>query len=144
MMLGERFWSKVDKTDPTGCWLWMAAQRGRGYGCFTIGKGKPRYAHRLSYEETKGAIPRGLDIDHLCRNHLCVNPDHLEAVTRAENLRRGVGFPAEEFRRMCCPKGHPLSGANLDPYSLRRGHRVCKTCKREADRKRYWREHSLW
>ncbi len=92
-----RFWSKVNKT--TDCWLWTgtilksSVQSRNGYGLFhpRQREGSPNlvYAHRYAYEAIKGPIPAGLQIDHLCRVHNCVNPDHLEAVTQLENMRRG-------------------------------------------------------
>lgn len=83
-----RFWRLVDKTD--SCWLWLGAQNGKGYGRFTLSgrNGWKRSAHRYAYELLVGPIAAGLDLDHLCRNRLCVNPEHLEPVTRRENLRR--------------------------------------------------------
>ena len=75
----------------SGCWLWTRAITSTGYG--HTGQG---LAHRISYCAWKGHIPEAYDIDHLCRTKLCVNPDHLEAVTRSENLRRGQGFKVSD------------------------------------------------
>jgi len=80
----ERFFAKVDKGGPGGCWLWVGSNNGR-YPVFPKGG---RYAHRWSYEHHVGPIPEGYEIDHLCRVTLCVNPTHLEAVTPQENKRR--------------------------------------------------------
>lgn len=74
--------------DPdTGCWLWGGARSGLGYGI--IRRGKTQFAHRWMYVQHRGPIPEGLALDHLCHTPPCVNPDHLEPVTNAENLRRG-------------------------------------------------------
>lgn len=91
----ERFWAKVEVGHPLGCWAWTASDNGAGYGFFRVGSlldGTRRrvLAHRWSYSFLMGDPPAGLDLDHLCRNTLCVNPDHLEPVTRGENSRRGV------------------------------------------------------
>ena len=106
----ERFWEKVDKTN--SCWIWTSEKNYSGYGKFQL-KGKRVKAHRFSYELTNGKIPKGLTIDHLCRNRSCVNPDHLEAVTQKENLLRGISPAAINSRRKFCIRGHLLSGRNL-------------------------------
>ena len=72
-----------------GCWVWLGAKMRNGYGQLVVG-GVHYAAHRYAYQELVGAIPAGLDLDHLCRNRACTNPDHLEPVTRSENLLRGL------------------------------------------------------
>ncbi len=72
----------------TGCWVWQRYKDSRGYGQTAV-RGKPELAHRVYYERVYGPIPEGKEIDHLCRNHACVRPDHLEAVSHVVNVRRG-------------------------------------------------------
>lgn len=116
--------------DPaTGCHVWSRSKNPLGYG--RVGG---RLAHRLTYEAAKGPIPRGLVLDHLCRNPSCCNPDHLEPVTQRENIMRGLGLAAVNASRVVCVHGHPFDGANT--YRPPRGSRECKTCRREADRRR--------
>lgn len=77
--------------EDTGCWNWGLQVDRDGYGrARRAGETSPTAAHRVVYEEIRGPIPSGLDLDHLCRNRRCVNPDHLEPVTRTENYRRGL------------------------------------------------------
>lgn len=93
--LEERFWPKVDKHGPIPefdpdlgrCWLWTAGLFRLGYGAFWFHHNQ-EYAHVVSFRLEKGAIPHGTELDHLCRVRHCVNPDHLEPVTHAENMRR--------------------------------------------------------
>lgn len=72
----------------TPCWIWQLSTVGAGYGRFQV-DGKKHLAHRWHYEQVHGQIPDGLELDHLCRQYRCVNPDHLEPVTHIENVRRG-------------------------------------------------------
>lgn len=118
----QRFWSKVDKTD--SCWLWTGALHDLGYARFQS-DGKRVYAHRYSYELVNGSIPDGLTIDHLCRVRHCVNPDHLEAVTHRENLRRSA-FQVTSINasKTHCPRGHRYSGRD------KRGWRECRQCQK--------------
>lgn len=120
----------------SGCWLWAGALDGKGYSLM-YAQGKNRRAHRVSYEQQKGPIPDGLEIDHLCRTRCCVNPDHLEAVTHAENIRRGDYSGNGKNRSWYvppthCKRGHLLNGENL--HVNRKGARVCITCRRMHDR----------
>lgn len=82
----ERFWQKVNKDGPNGCWIWTAMRNKDGYGCFRVGNTMKK-AHRFSYEINKGQIPSGMEVRHICHNPSCVNPDHLEPGTHTDNMR---------------------------------------------------------
>lgn len=130
----ERLMEKV-RVDPGGCWVWTGCTGGNGYGHLWGGHGRSNRAHRLSYEEHVGPIPAGLQLDHLCRNRLCVNPAHLEPVTSRENIMRGDSHVAKQAAQTHCLRGHPLSGDNL--YEKKRGPstiRICRECSRKASR----------
>jgi hypothetical protein len=126
----ERLWDRVTK-HPEGCWEWTGPLT-QGYG--VIGAGG-RHAglirtHRLSYELLVGPIPEGLQIDHLCKNRKCCNPEHLEPVTGAENVRRAFE------NHTLCPRGH-----ELPPKASPGVRRVqCKTCKSIYDKARHERK----
>lgn len=121
-----RFFDKVVKTKK--CWIWTAGKTSGGYGTFCTkeGKYKPIGAHRFSYELANGKIPKGFDIDHLCRVRECVNPKHLEAVTRRENLIRGFGFAAANAKKTRCIRGHAFNEKNT--LIRKNGTRRCRVC----------------
>lgn len=131
--LMDRLVQKIDVLAPDGCWQWISTVNSEGYGQIRI-SGKQRGAHRVVYEELVGPIPEGLQLDHLCRNRSCVNPDHLEPVTHRENWRRGDHPAAIVQRNQACKHGHSMDDAYVDPKS---GWRTCRTCQQETQRRSY-------
>jgi hypothetical protein len=135
-MTEQEFWQNVSKTDT--CWHWTGSHYPKGYGRATMFGTEG--AHRVAYILANGSIPKGLQIDHLCRVKGCVNPDHLEAVTPAVNTQRGLTphLITEYNRRRGaerthCPNGHPYSGDNL-MVEASTGKRRCRTCRRRQQR----------
>lgn len=115
----------------TDCWVWEYTRDRKGYGKVAR-SGRTHFVHRYVYEQVKGPIPDGLELDHLCRNRICCNPDHLEPVTHAENLRRAL--PYREAKTQC-RQGHEYTPENT--YIRPNGRRDCRECKRI--RNRTWR-----
>ncbi|WP_084779743.1 HNH endonuclease signature motif containing protein [Planobispora rosea] len=124
--VSKRFWAFVDASGD--CWEWTGGRQSRGYGHFSVTRDVRHLAHRFAYEDLVGPIPEGFQIDHLCRNVLCVNPDHLEAVTQQENIARSNGLGVVNAAKTHCPYGHPYDEANT---YWRGKKRTCRECRRK-------------
>lgn len=119
--------SRLFLVQPDGCWEWVRGFDNMGYGSIVIARQTKR-AHRAVYEAFREPIPSGMELDHLCRNKRCVNPDHLEVVTHSENLRRHYATVTT------CPHGHAYDKATT--YRDTAGKRRCRVCLRERQRAR--------
>lgn len=120
----ETFESRIDRAG--ACWTWHGVVHRDGYGRYN-GVG----AHRVAYELWVGPIPAAMEIDHLCRNIRCVRPDHLEPVTRDENMRR------RSEAQTHCKNGHPFNAENTAARTAKaRGRRRCRPCN-ASDAARY-------
>ena len=92
----------------SGCWLWIGTSNWQGYGRYRIpGTRTMTQAFRYIWEHEYGPVPAGLELDHLCRVPLCVNPAHMEPVTHRENMLRGNTIVALHAAKTCAPCGHP-------------------------------------
>lgn len=135
MDLPKRF---IDKVELSDCWLWIGTTTLEGYGKYSVEK-KTVLAHRFAYELLRGKIPKGLTLDHLCRNRNCVNPNHLEPVTQKENVLRGVGITAINARKTLCKHGHKLDRVVFFKNQGKNG-RACSECSR-INQRRYSKKH---
>lgn len=121
--LATRLMEKFEVTPD--CWPWNGSLNDAGYGqIYDNVTRRPLRAHRVIFEMYRGPIPDGMVLDHLCRNRWCVNPDHLEPVTRGENVRRG----ARGGRQTHCRNGHEYLPETT--YITPAGTRQCRVCKK--------------
>lgn len=139
----ERFWDRVDRSDPDGCWLWTGSTT-KGYGYVRI-NGASHRVHRLAWVLTYGAIHPDREIDHRCHDsscrlgdqcphRRCCNPAHLKSVTHVENMaaeRSSLGSisGARQRAKLTCVRGHAYDEANT--YVTPDGHRHCRACNRD-------------
>jgi len=132
--VADRLRAKVVLTED-GCWVFTNNLTPGGYAKVRVG-GRLQMAHRVSYETFVGPIPDGLQIDHLCRIRACVNPKHLEPVTRSTNVQRGLAGAVSHAKAMArthCAHGHPWTPENTSQGPRQRR---CRACNREQLRRR--------
>lgn len=130
--LPSSFWARVRVNQQSGCWEWAGSKDHGGYGRFKA-QGKTNSVHRMAYEALRATIPPGLQLDHLCRVRNCVNPAHLEPVTKQENVRRGLsaaGVPRPKGTH--CQRGHEYTPENTQVGINKDGmaRRSCRICVR--------------
>jgi len=129
------FLSKIEVSE-SGCWDWRGAKFVDGYGnhSFQVNNVKiTRAAHRWAYWKWKGEIPAGMEIHHKCRNRACVNPDHLELLTREDHRKL---HPSK--LQDVCKRGHSMADSYVDKTGKRIGRRCCRVCMLESVRR--WQE----
>ena len=124
--LPERIESKLIPEPNSGCWLWLASVKDKKNDYGNVGwQGRVWSAHRLVYTLLRGAISKGLSLDHLCRTTICCNPDHLEPVTWKTNIHRGIGIAARNRVKTHCARGHEFTIANTYIW---KSQRFCRAC----------------
>lgn len=129
-----RFQKYIELDLLEGCWLWKSNINENGYGYFKINYKNMR-AHRVSYQYWNGPISKNYEIDHLCRNRSCVNPQHLEAVTHQENTKRGLQSKPhlnQHVNKTHCKRGHEFNEKNT---YVKDSSRHCRICHKERCRK---------
>jgi hypothetical protein len=128
-----RFWSRVHGANHESCWIWRGAVDRYGYGKFFYGQ-RTATAHKVAYEHLVHDVPANLELDHLCRTRLCVNPWHLEPVTHRVNVARRVAFIAHDPGSRFCINGHLKGPTNT--YVAPSGQRYCRPCNAAAQARR--------
>jgi len=128
----------ADRIEVGDCWEWTGARTAAGYGHVSV-EGHTQYVHRLVWESLVGPIGSKLETDHLCRNRVCCNPDHIQMVTHAENVRRGMAGKANNWMKAQthCPQGHLLEDGNL--VSNGPGRKRCRICNRKRSLAYYYK-----
>jgi len=149
----ERLFNRVDKNGPIPeyrpelgpCWVWTGCLSQAGYG-FIRAFGKCCYTHIVAYKLKRGDYPSGLELDHLCRNTVCCNPDHLDPVTHEENVRRGLlpGVVAARTEATSCRRGHKFTESNTRIRTTTNGktYRQCWECIKQSSRDAWRRKNS--
>ena len=130
----DRLMRRIMPIPESGCWIWEGYLNPEGYG--KIGVEEPVRSvdrtHRVTYRHFKGAIPEGMELDHLCRVRSCCNPEHLEAVTRKENCRRGDcgKITGAQYRaKTHCKHGHAFTPENTYSFTIKRNGAIGRQCK---------------
>lgn len=123
-----------DRGHSTPCWISDRAQQPNGYTKLGY-LGRTWLTHRFAFTVFVGEIPSDLQLDHLCSQRACCNPDHLEPVTCRENLLRGDTITAQQAAKTHCKRGHPLSGANVYWRPDKPTSRGCRACRTESTRR---------
>lgn len=137
----ERFWSRTTPGE-NGCIIWTAATACGGVYGATQWQGRVRPAHVVAYLAFVGDYDQTLDLDHLCRVTLCVNPLHVEPVTHLENVLRGVSLQAQNAAKVECIRGHDLTDpANVRSFGPGLRSRHCRACARARTAERFSARH---
>lgn len=130
----ERFTTKFEVDTGSGCWMWTGPLDRDGYGMFYLRR-KTRRAHRVAWFSAFGDLPKGMVVNHVCRQRACVNPQHLNVVTPSENaLRDSRSRGYVNSQKTHCPRGHSYDGTFTNRQTGK-SYRTCSVCEREKKRR---------